>query len=157
MELHYAVAWIALLVSVASLAISIAVLFRVYSYVRVLVEEFGKSLVAVKKHRRVKRYILVRFLCIDNQDYNTLENEIKNSVYSFLGPILKSRCSVDIISYRPESRRAIIRVRGEAVCVTYTLLALSIQHLRKNMRNCITIPVRTTGLISRLRRRYLKR
>lgn len=148
--------WIALTLSVLSLVITILMISRVYKNIELLINEFGLSLLTRKKYRRVKRYILVKFICSDNNDYKTLPNYIKNSIYMFLGPLLKHRCSIDVVSYRPSTGRTIIRVRGEAICVTYTLLALSIQHLKQSLRSCIAIPIRTSGLISRLKRRYFR-
>lgn len=148
--------YIALAFSIISIVIASTILLRLYNYMKILVEEFGATIVVRKKYRRIKRYILVKFLCLENQNYKLLANHIRDSVYTFLGPLLRHKCSIDVISYRPSTKRAIVRVRGEAICVIYTLLALSIQHLGKEPTKCIAIPIRTSGLISRLRRRYFK-
>jgi RNase P/RNase MRP subunit POP5 len=156
MDLYNVLIWIALTMSILSIAIIILTVSRVYRNIELLVSELGISILTHKRYRRVKRYILVKFLCFDNNDYKTLSNYVKNSIYSLLGPVLRHRCSIEVISYRPNTGRAIIRVRGEAICVTYTLLALSIQHLKHTLGSCIAVPIRTSGLISRLRNRYLK-
>lgn len=148
--------YITLALSIISIIIASTTLLRLYNYIKILVEEFGASAIVHKKYRRIKRYILVKFLCLENHDYKLLANHIRDDIYTFLGPLLRHRCSIDIISYKPSSKRAIVRVRGEAICVIYTLLALSIQHLGREPSKCIAIPIRTSGLISRLRRRYLK-
>lgn len=149
------VAYIALILSIISIVIMSVTLLKTYKYIKTLVDEIGISVITHKRYRKVKRYILIKFLCINN-NYTSLADYIRYSVYKTLGPILRHRCDVDVISYRPSSRRAILRVRGEAVCVLYTLLALSIQHISDETRTCIAIPIRVSGLISRLRRRYLK-
>ncbi|MEM1644861.1 MAG: Rpp14/Pop5 family protein [Ignisphaera sp.] len=156
MGLDNLVCLIALILSILSISIIAVTIPHIQKQTKQLIEEFAVSMLTHKKHRRVKRYILVKFLCLDKEDYNILSTRIKNCIYAFLGPILRHKCSIEVVSYRPTSRRAIIRVRGEAVCVTYTLLALSIQHLKNSLGSCIAIPIRTSGLISRLRRRYLK-
>ncbi|MEM4513740.1 MAG: Rpp14/Pop5 family protein [Ignisphaera sp.] len=156
MDVESFISWGALILSILSMAILAFTLPRIHKQVRQLIEEFAISMLTRRKYRRVKRYILVKFLCIDEEDYNVLSNRIKSSIYSFLGHMLRHKCSIEVISYKQASRRAIIRVRGEAICVTYTLLALSIQHLKNELGSCIAIPIRTSGLISRLRRKYLK-
>lgn len=156
MVLTEVLTYIALALSVASIAITSVVLLRLYSYMKTLIDELGASVIMHKRYRRVKRYILVKFVCVDNDDYRLLANHIRDSVYTIIGPLLRHRCNIDIVSYKPGSKRAIVRVRGEAICVKYTLLALSIQHIGKERNRCIAIPIRTSGLISRLRRRYLR-
>ena len=153
MEYYAIIAYLALALSVATTAFTLIVIPRVYRYVKLLVDELGVAVLSRKRYRKVKRYILVKFVCLDNS-YESLANTVKQRVAELLGPILRHRCSVDVVSYRSSSRRAILRVRGETVCVVYTLLALSIQHIGGG--SCIAIPIRTSGLISRLRHRYLR-
>lgn len=156
MDIQNLLAWAALILSILSIATTILTVTRLYKGIEVLIQELGVGVLTRKKYRRVKRYILVKFICLESNDYKALSNYIKNTLYSMLGPILRHRCSIDIITYRPNTGRAIIRVRGEAICVTYTLLALSVQHLKQGLGSCIAIPIRTSGLISRLRRRYFR-
>lgn len=155
MELYTAIVCIALVLSIASISVASYTLYKMYRYVETLIDELGYSLIVRRRHRRVKRYILVKFIC-PKEDFEMFSSTIKQRIYSFIGPLMRNRCSIDVVSYRPRSSRAIIRVRGEALCVVYTLLALSLQHIGSDT-GCIVIPLRTSGLISRLRHRYLKR
>jgi RNase P/RNase MRP subunit POP5 len=155
-ELYSLLTWIALAMSTLSIAITILAIPRVYREIEQIISELGTAVLTRRKYRRVKRYILVKFLCLDSNDYRDLSNYLKKSIYSLLGPVLKHRCNIELISYRADTGRAIIRVRGEAICVPYTLLALSIQHINHLLGSCIAIPIRTSGLLSRLRRRYLR-
>lgn len=141
----------------ASLALSLASIIAVvllYRYVhRIttnLIDEFGLALIARKKHRRVKRYILAKVVCLDGIDAKKLVEEIESSVNSFLGHAVKLNCSLTLLSYRSDLNRAIFRVVGSGMCVKYALVALSLQHLVS--RSCIVIPIRTSGLLSRIRK-----
>ncbi len=149
------VAYLALTLSLISIVLTVIMNAKFYRYTKVLLDEIGFHIVLHKKYRRIKRYVLVKFVCLDS-GFETLSEHVKQSIDKLLGPILRYRCNVDIVSYRPEKKRAIIRVRGEAICVIYTLLALTIGHLEKDSDSCIAIPIRTSGLISRLKYRYLK-
>lgn len=155
MELLTLAVSVSLILSLASIILTIIAMSRLYRYAKVLVDEVGLHIVMHKRYKRVKRYVLVKFLCIDNS-FERLTEDIEQAIDRLLGSILRSRCSIDVVSYRPEKKRAILRVQGESVCVIYTLLALTIQHLEKDRDSCIAIPIRVSGLISRLRRRYLK-
>ncbi|MEM0371402.1 MAG: Rpp14/Pop5 family protein [Ignisphaera sp.] len=148
-------AYLALILSLMSIVLIVIMSTRFYGYIKALLDELGLHIALHKKYRRVKRYILVKFICLDN-GFEILSEHIKHSLNKLLGPILRYRCNVDVVSYRPEKKRAIIRVRGEAICVTYTLLALTINHLERSSDSCIAIPIKTSGLISRLKRRYLR-
>lgn len=157
MNIYDIVLAIALALSLTSVIMVAITLLRTYSHVKTLIEELGNSIIIRKRYKRVKRYILVKFLCLEDKDsYTLFADIIKQHIYSTLGFILKHKCSIDVVSFRPNNKRAVLRVRGEASCVLYTLLALSIQHIEKSNHVCIVIPIRTSGLISRLYRRYLK-
>lgn len=155
MHINTIVTYIALILSIISIALIVIAIIKVGKYVKTLIDELGLCVVTRKKHRRIKRYILVKFFCLDN-NLEDFSKHVEQSINKFLGPLLRYKCSINIISYKPDKKRAIIRVRGEAICVTYTLLALTIQHLKENMSSCIAIPIKTSGLLSRLRRRYLR-
>jgi RNase P/RNase MRP subunit POP5 len=144
------IAFISLAISLTSIVIVIILYRDIYQAVNNLIDELGIALIARKKYRRIKRYILAKVICRDNVDIRKLSEDVERSVNSLLGRILKMNCSLTIISFRPDLNRAIFRVVGDGMCSKYCLLALSLQHFISE--SCIIIPLKTSGLLSRLRK-----
>ena len=141
-------------VSLILSAVSITTVILLYKYInRVvssLIDEFGMALIARKRYRRVKRYILAKVICGEDVDVERMNKDIERSINSLLGSITRMDCNITLISLRPDLNRAIFRVIGNSICIKYSLLALSLQHLTTG--NCIIVPLRTSGLLSRIRK-----
>ncbi|MEL9939429.1 MAG: Rpp14/Pop5 family protein [Ignisphaera sp.] len=142
--------FIAVALSLASLATSIVYAYKVRKYVSTLLDELSLSLLTRRKSKRVKRYVLLKFVCNDKTDLKSFVNGLEKTVARFLGELDKIDCSITVASVSTASRRAIIRVAGDYRCVKRVLVALSIQHILFD--GCIVVPLRTSGLLSRLRK-----
>ncbi|MCS7111114.1 MAG: hypothetical protein N3E36_06910 [Sulfolobales archaeon] len=146
--IHIALA--SLILSLASIVV-VALLYRDVRHIATnLINEFGLALTIRKRYRRMKRYILAKVVCLDNIDAKKLGEDIEKAVNSFLGHVVKLDCSLTLLSFRSDLNRAIFRVVGSSACVKYSLVALSLHHLASG--SCIVIPIRTSGLLSRVRR-----
>ncbi len=144
------IALASLILSLTSIAIAV-LLYRDVRYVlNSLIDEFGLALIARKRYRRIKRYILVKMVCHDGIDIRRFGEDLEKRISSFLGPVVKMDCGLTLISFRPDLNRAIFRVVGSSICVKYSLIALSLQHFASE--GCIVVPLRTSGLLSRIRK-----
>lgn len=141
---------VAIALSLASLAISIFYSYKVRRYISTLLDELSMALLMKRRSRRVKRYILVKFVCSDETDLKSFVKGFEKTVTRLLGELDKIDCGITVASISTASRRAIIRVTGDYRCVKRVLVSLSIQHIL--LGGCIAIPVRTSGLLSRLRK-----
>ncbi|ADM28080.1 hypothetical protein Igag_1275 [Ignisphaera aggregans DSM 17230] len=139
------------IVAIAIAIISIVTIRYIYRYLYNLLEELDIStIISRKKSKRVKRYIAIKILCPEETDIVTYIKSLSRDINELLGPIGRIRCGVTLISFRADKRRAILRVVGYSECVKHVLLILSIQHLLKNQ--CIAIPIKTSGLLTRIRK-----
>ena len=142
-------------ISVASLVISILVLHVSLKRQRTVREAMpSREVYGSRRYRRTKRYILFKFVCIDSIDLEEFSKKIISHIYAALGPTMRMKCGLALVAARPDLGRGIIRVSGDPVCVKYVLAAMSIRHIVDGIP-CLIIPVRTSGLVSRLRK-FLK-
>lgn len=148
--------YLSMLLSVVSIAIAITALYLAYRCVNAIkiVKLSNRGIYGSRRYRRVKRYILFRFVCFDETYIHEFSKKFTSHIYAFLGPLIKARCSISIITIRSDLGRGIIRVSGDSECVKYVLTAMSLRHIVDNIP-CLVIPLRTSGLVSRLRR-YLR-
>ena len=138
-------AFVSLAVSAAALAISIA------AYRARAVPKHRKPTLSREKSKRIKRYVLLKVVCIDSEDPDKLFKELVQRVYTALGPALMARCGLALVAYRRDLGRAILRVSGSPDCVKHVLLALSMLHVLEDSR-CLAVPLRTSGCLTRLRK-----
>jgi RNase P/RNase MRP subunit POP5 len=141
---------IAIALAVASMLIAIYITLSLKKSVGVLLDELAVALLIRKKSRRVKRYILLKTVCSEDADVKTFIRNFEQRISKLLGDIGRIECSLTIASISKTSNRMIVRVLGDYRCFKRVLMALSIQHIL--FGDCIAIPVRTSGLFSRLRK-----
>ncbi len=144
------IALASLVLSLTSIVIVVLLYRDIYRSISSLIDEFGLTLTTRRRYRKVKRYILAKVICSDNIDVKKLGEDIKRHVNSFLGQVVRMECNLTILSLRPDVNRAIFRVVGSSICIKYSLVALSLQHLVAG--SCIVIPLRTSGLLSRIKK-----
>jgi len=104
-----------------------------------------------RRAKRVKRYVLLKVVCLDGAPPDEFARELTSKLYSALGPVLAAKCGIALAAFRKDLGRAIIRVSGDPRCVSHVLLALSTLHVLENSR-CLAIPLRTSGCLTRLRK-----
>ena len=150
--IELAIAITALALSLMSLLIVLK-LYTKFASSRVRHERVH-DIVGFRRYRRVKRYVLLKIVCLSDVSIEQFSKALISHIYKTLGPSLRIKCGLTLIAARPDLNRAIIRVSGESECVKQVLLALSIRHLVDDIP-CLTIPLRTSGLVSRLKK-YLK-
>ncbi len=135
-----------MLISLASLAIALPIRRELGA----LIDELAPALLVRRKSKRVKRYILVKVVCNDKANIVQFIKEFEKRLLRLVGELEKLECDVTVASISRASNRMIVRVRGDYRCFKRALVALSIQHIV--FGDCIAIPIRTSGLISRLRK-----
>ncbi len=145
---------ILLIISIAAITIaiiSIMMIRHIYKYLYSILEELDiPTIISRKKNKRIKRYIAIKILCPEEANIATYIKSLSRDINDLLGPIGRIRCGITLISFRTDKRRAILRVTGYSECVKYVLLILSIQHLLRGQ--CIAIPIKTSGLLTRIRK-----
>jgi len=148
--------YLSMLLSVVSIAIAITSLYLTYrrAYVTRLTKLSNRNIYGSRRYKRVKRYILFRFVCFDETHVSEFSKRVTSHIYAFLGPLIKTRCGISMVTVRSDLGRGIIRVSGDSECVKYVLTAMSLRHVVDGIP-CLVIPLRTSGLVSRLRR-YLR-
>jgi len=147
---------LSILLSAISITIATVSLYLIYRYVNVIkiTKLSNRGIYGSRRCRRVKRYILFRFVCFDGAQAHEFSKRFTDHIYAFLGPLIKTKCGISIVAIRSDLGRGIIRVSGDSECVKYVLAAMSLRHIIDGIP-CLTIPLRTSGLVSRLRR-YLR-
>ncbi len=143
-----------LILSIVAMAIAIISIITtkyVHKYLYNILEELDiPTIISRKKSKIIKRYIAIKILCPEETSIVTYIKSLSRDIDELLGPIGKIRCGVTLISFRADKKRAILRVVGYSECVKYVLLILSIQHVLKNQ--CIVVPIKTSGLLTRIRK-----
>ncbi len=147
-----------LIVSVGALAtslLSIVIAMRTRSLQRVerSIERL-REIAGTRRYRRMKRYVLLRVVCFEDVPIESFVKELVSKLYNCMGIALRARCGLALAAYRPDLGRAILRVSGDPQCLKFVLLTLSLRHFLDNVP-CIAIPLRTSGLLTRLRK-YLR-
>ena len=148
--------YLSMLLSAISITMAITALYLAYRCVNAIkiAKLSNRSVYGSRRYRRVKRYILFRFVCFDETYTHEFIKRFTSHIYAFLGPLIRTRCGISIITIRSDLGRGIIRVSGDSECVKYVLAAMSLRHIIDDIP-CLVIPLRTSGLVSRLRR-YLR-
>ncbi|MDK6029270.1 Rpp14/Pop5 family protein [Ignisphaera sp. 4213-co] len=141
---------VAIAIALASLVIVFAYTHRMWKYISMLLDELSIAMLVRKKSRKVKRYILVKFICKDKTDLKSFVKSLENMFTKLLGELDKIDCGITVASISTDSSRAIIRVVGDYRCLKRVLITLSIQHIL--FEGCIVVPIKTSGLMSRLRK-----
>jgi len=149
MEIATALAAASIGIAVAGLITSIAALRTVRSLRSV--KEPSEAVYGRRRHRRVKRYILLKIVCIETGSVEEELRELVKHIHRVLGPELSTRCGIALVAYRRDLGRAIIRVSGASDCVKHVLAALALKHI-VGAGKCLAVPVRTSGLLTRLRK-----
>ncbi len=153
--LYLLLLYLCLGISVASLAVAVLALYTSAKRQRIVRETvLSREVYGSRHYRRTKRYILFRFVCFDSIDLEEFAKRIVSHIYAALGPTMRMKCGLALVTVRPDLGRGIIRVSGDPACVKHVLAAMSIRHIVDGIP-CLIIPVRTSGLVSRLRK-YLK-
>ncbi len=147
---YFIIAIIAVALSATSLAVALCTALSLRKKVSALLDELSMALLARKKSKKVKRYILLKVVCSEEADIKAFMMDFENRVSKLLGGIERMGCSLTIASVSKISNRMIIRVTGDYQCFKKVLVALSIQHIL--FGGCVAIPIRTSGLFSRLRK-----
>lgn len=142
---------IAIALSAASITITLYVALHLRRSIFALVDELAIALLSRKKSRKVKRYILLKAVCSEETDVKAFVKDFEKRVSKLLGDVERMGCSLTIATISKNSNRMIIRVVGDYGCFKRVLVALSIQHIL--FGDCVAVPIRTSGLFSRLRRR----
>ena len=137
----------------AALALSLGLLYRVKGVEEELYA-FEDLSEALRRPRRlsnpVKRYVLFKAVCPDDIDTPRLREVLNEVIARGGGRFFKTLCSTDLITYAPSTGRGILRVRGHPICVQALIYILSTAHMEGS--RCLFAPVRTSGLLTRLRR-----
>lgn len=143
--------------AVASIILAAVALFlalqnrqMLWKYMEPIIDELTPSALTRKRTKRVKRYLLVKAVCSEGSTARQLAEDLSKGLQLAMGLAHRTRCEVSLISFRRDAGKAIIRVVGDGNCVKEVLLTLSIQHLL--LGGCILVPLKTSGLLSRLRK-----
>ena len=136
--------------SITSLAIALKSLYMLKKYTALFIDELSTAILTRKKSRRVKRYILLKIVCNEDANPKIFIYDLHKRLSKFLGELDKIDCGITVAAFSKDSGRAILRVVGDYRCVKRVLVALSIQHIV--FGDCIAIPIKTSGLLSRLRK-----
>lgn len=120
------------------------------SELRVL-EEFMEIRAEGGRRNVVKRYVLLKAVCSEDVDTRKLRNLLSDVVRRVGGHLYYSLCSTDLIMFNPSNSRLLVRIRGPHFCARMFLWLISVVHLAEE-NPCIFAPLRTSGLLTRLRR-----
>ena len=151
MEIVEALAIASTCAACVSLALSIACIRALKSLRARSPTTVSESVYGRRRHRRVKRYILLKVVCIQGGDLDEELRSLVKHIQRVLGPELSTRCGVALVAYRRDPGRAIIRVSGASDCVKHVLSALALKHI-VGAGKCLAVPIRTSGLLTRLRK-----
>ena len=137
----------------AALALSLGLLYRVRGVEEELYafEDLSEALRGFRRlSNPIKRYVLFKAVCPDDVDTPRLREVLNEVIARGGGRLFNTLCSVDLITYAPSTGRGILRVRGHPICVQALVYILSTAHMEGS--RCLFAPVRTSGLLTRLRR-----
>jgi len=121
---------------------------RIYKGVKALLEPHVKS---VKKPR--KRYVVFVALCEDKVYLNNVEEAVKKAFIEYYGKSMYHKASPQLILYDENSGRGVIRVLH--TCTDHLLATLGLVK-KINDKNCLLLPLRTTGTLKKARE-YLEK
>ncbi len=150
----YLIAIAALILSLISIAITLYILYThgTIDEVDIALKILRRHVYGARRSRRIKRYVLLKVVCLDPSiDMDMFIKSLTKHIRSSMGSTTRFRCDIALISYSVENGRAILRVTGDSLCLDLVLATLSIRHFIDRV-SCLTIPIRVSGLVSRLRK-----
>lgn len=116
---------------------------RYYKSVKALVENRFKN---TRKPR--KRYVVFTVICEEEVCFDSVESAVREKFIEYYGESTYHKASPRLILYNEKSGRGIIRVLH--TCTDYLIAVLGL--IKKiNNRNCIILPIKTTGTLRKAR------
>ncbi|MEM0001840.1 MAG: Rpp14/Pop5 family protein [Desulfurococcaceae archaeon] len=135
-----------LIASVIVFSSSILLLQKSLRYFRAVKTLMENRVKGVKKPR--KRYVVFAVICEDRVLFKSVENAVKEKFVEYYGESMYHKASPRLILYDETTGRGVIRVLH--TCTDYLLATMGL--IKKiNDKNCIMLPIKTTGTLRKAR------